>query len=400
MRERWERLVWRLRSNARAVKGGVPFNQRDRREAAALGGVCVVIVAVLVPVLLLGRGSGDRDSAKSSATLTVIDPIAETRAVATGFATVDESDELERGSEIRTDDQGFVELEYTDGSRTRLGPGTLASIDRLDYDSSPKRIAVGLDLGRALQRPATTATAPPIVELRTESAIASAKGAEFTAECESSSVCRFIVLRGTVDVAPSDADAVRLSEHDSVTVDHGALVDQRHLNDLEIAAYPWIAFNRSYDASTPAPPPTSAPSGSLLVATDVPVIPPASTRPGGRLPASALTGKLPDLSGFGTPIELPVVENPIGTDPGPVDPGPGPPDPTAPPTPTGPEPTVTTKPPIVTTTTTKPPITTTTTTTTTPPTTSSTTTTTTTTTTSTTMPDPGLPPDDGSDPLP
>jgi hypothetical protein len=63
-------------------------------------------------------------------------------------------------------------------------------------------------------------------------------------------VCRFIVLRGTVDVAPSDADAVRLAANDAVTVDHGILVDQRHFNDLEIAAYPWIAFNRSYDANS------------------------------------------------------------------------------------------------------------------------------------------------------
>ena len=192
---------------------------------------------------------------------------------------VDDSDELERGSEIRTDEQGFVELEYADGSRTRLGPGTLASIERLGYASSPRRIAVGLDLGRALQRPGTTGSEPAIVELRTETAVASAQGAEFTTECETSSVCRFIVLRGTVDVAPSDADAVRLSANDAVTVDHGILVDQRRLNDLEIAAYPWIAFNRSYDANAPAPPPTSAPSGSLLVATDVPVLPTASTRP-------------------------------------------------------------------------------------------------------------------------
>jgi len=215
VRERWERLRWRLRAGAKSVQGGVPFNQRDRREAAVLGGVCVVIVAVLVPVLLLGRGGGGDDPESSTATLTVIDPVAETRAGPTAdFVAIDDEDDLERNAEIRTDDTGFAELEYSDATHTRFGPSTLASIERLDYAASPRRIAVGLDIGRTLQRPATTGTAPPIVEMRTESAVASAKDAEFTAECETASVCRFIVLHGTVDVAPSDADAVRLSKND------------------------------------------------------------------------------------------------------------------------------------------------------------------------------------------
>ena len=270
MRERVGTLLEQLRAGARSVRGNVPFNDRDRREAAVLGGICVVVVAVLVPVLLLGRGSGG-GSDTSTATLTVIDPVAETHAAGTDYAPVDHETDLERGAEIRTNDEGFAELEYGDGSLTRLGPSTLASIDRLDDDSSPRLTALGLELGRALQRPSPSGTGGDM-ELRTQTAVASTRDAEFTAECETSTRCRFLVLRGTVDVAPSDADAVALSKYDTVTVDNGALVDQRHLNELEIAAYPWVLFNRSYDGTT-VPPPATGSAGSVLVATDVPADP-------------------------------------------------------------------------------------------------------------------------------
>ncbi|MET0896142.1 MAG: hypothetical protein ABWY80_09850, partial [Acidimicrobiia bacterium] len=118
---------------------------RRRRRPSDFG---ILVVAVTTLIVLVGAGlswAANRggSAAKPSlaaapasttpvAKLHIIRPAVQLRAKGnTEFRTAREGATLRQGDVLRTDAAGFVEVEYADGSLTRLGPSTEFSIARL-----------------------------------------------------------------------------------------------------------------------------------------------------------------------------------------------------------------------------------------------------------------------------
>lgn len=280
-------------------------SDRERREAAVLAGVCVLVVAILVPLVLIPRDGPDR--AEASASLAVIVAGAQISKPGSGFAAVDRGERVPAGSAIRTDESGFVQVGYEDDSLTRFGPATIARVRKLDYHATPRRIAVDLDVGKTLHR-ATAADTTYLLHTRT--AVARGRGADFSVECETTMRCRIVVVKGVVDVFPSDAKRISLTDYDAVTIDGGVVADLRRFTDAELAGDPWIQLNRAYDESVVPPPPSTA-SPVQDLASPPPPEPsssaPTTTRPNRRpagdpLPSSTPASEPPDPGPQGPPV--------------------------------------------------------------------------------------------------
>lgn len=183
--------------------------------------------AVLVLPLLLcacatavtgGEGPGD-----SLAALSVIDTRADVRPLtAEVFAEAEDAQPLDVGDTVRTNASGFAEVQYADGSLTRLGAATVLQVVALDGDVTVPEIEVDLDVGRVWNRVNTVTGERGRFEVGTDVGTAAVRGTAFAIECTDEPVCTFTVTEGRIVVTTLDGTVIEIGAGEVVTLGRDA----------------------------------------------------------------------------------------------------------------------------------------------------------------------------------
>ena len=245
-------------------------SRATRKGTYVLAGLTALTVAGFA--FTLARPS----TAGAPARLEVVESNVQLRpASAPAFATVDASTDVAGGSRIRTDDTGSAEIDYSDGSLTRIGPNSQYKVEALQIDGERRQIVGRLEVGRTFHQVSKLSGSDSRFEVHTANAVAAVRGTAFTVNCKVRLVCEFGVTEGVVNVRGSDGSQVDLLAGQSVTVTANGTVGAV---DLLSQSDPWLAENRAL------------PRGGDLSHSKVGSAPAGTTIPGstqsGRLPAT------------------------------------------------------------------------------------------------------------------
>jgi hypothetical protein len=195
--------------------------------------VCRVVGVVAVVCVVVAAGCGDSDDGGGgadsggsssadvvSAVLGIITTNIDTD-TGEGFADAVEGEELTVGDRVRTDDTGFAEVTYHDGSWMRVeSEATLTIVDLVDGDVG-QVVSTSIDTGEAWSRVRELSEPEDGFVVDTPVASAAVRGTAFAIDCEGDTVCTFSVLEGEVLVTPEVGDAVTLTAGQSLTVTAG-----------------------------------------------------------------------------------------------------------------------------------------------------------------------------------
>ncbi|MEM8707202.1 MAG: FecR domain-containing protein [Actinomycetota bacterium] len=162
------------------------------------------------------------------------------------------------GDLARTNDSGFGEIRYTDGSFTRLDAATEFEIVELIDDPTAPRVEARLDIGRTWHRVQDLAGTDGAFVVDTAVATASVRGTAFSAVCEVRDTCSFVVTEGVVEVVTFDGTVILLNEGEGVIVSTDDLnpataVSEHHrrvsIGGPGLVIDDWVQTNAALDES-------------------------------------------------------------------------------------------------------------------------------------------------------
>ena len=238
--------------------------------AAGVAAAVAIVLALLVP--------GGDDENGPLARLAVLDPSVAVQARSAGsFGAASSGHALVVGDTVRTDALGRAQIDYAEGSLTRLDRNTTFVVERLTKAERPDPLAVRVDLGRTWNEVAELTTSGERFQVSTSNAVATVRGTVFTVDRLADGVSVFAVAEGLVEVVTSTGARILLRAGERVTVlADGTLgpVQQVSFEDLR-RVDEWIRFNLELGrvrptttigggagatTSTPTTGPTPAPS--------------------------------------------------------------------------------------------------------------------------------------------
>jgi hypothetical protein len=267
-------------------------------------GVALLALAVLVGC---GHGSaqpggpaGSTAPGAPAARVGLIDRLVEVRATGTAsYGAAADQAPLSVGDAVRTDATGFGEVDYADGSVTRLDSSTELSVVALHHVADVHQTRVRMDSGRTWHRVTKLSNSESSFEVETRTAVAAVRGTAFVVDCRTP-VCTVTVVEGTVDVR-----SVATGQHVSVPAgDQVAVPDSGAVPLRTTPALPddgWTAKNLARDAAAGATavPTASAPTSADAGAAVVPYNPCALVLP------SDVTNEIGSQTGTGRTEEHP-----------------------------------------------------------------------------------------------
>lgn len=203
------------------------------------------------------RSSTDAPTTTLAATTTTLPVTASANPIAQGvdaklgageYVNITSPTEAVVGDHVRTDATGFAEIDYSDGSLTRLDVSTDFTIEALATSSGVATTRTKLDAGRVWNRVQKLGTEG---EYTVETAVATAtvRGTAFLVDCRPSPACVFTVLEGSIELALTDGSTVTLTAPESVKVDpNGAGTPTKVPYDVAFAD-PWVVDNTERDVT-------------------------------------------------------------------------------------------------------------------------------------------------------
>lgn len=229
-----------------------------------------VIVALATAVALVGCGGGISDDTSEPtettvastdttdttdttspteplATVTRIDASVDARIdTASDFTAINEPAGVNPGDEVRTDNSGFAEIAYFDGSITRLDIATDFTVVDLTNDTDTATIRTTMGTGRTWHR-VEELTGDDTYEVTTSVATATVRGTAFIITCPDDTTCDFTVLDGTVDITPLDGEPITVEANETITITTDQTPDAPAPIDPDLLADPWIIRNEGLD---------------------------------------------------------------------------------------------------------------------------------------------------------
>jgi hypothetical protein len=148
-----------------------------------------------------------------------IEPSVDVRlAAATSFTPVDDPLPVAVGDTVRTDATGYAEVAFFDGSIARLDVETEFEVLELVDDVTGATIRTRMGIGRTWHRVQEFGEAG---EYSVETSVATAvvQGTAFVIGCPTTTVCRFAVAEGTVDVELPDGRVITLVAPAGIEID-------------------------------------------------------------------------------------------------------------------------------------------------------------------------------------
>ena len=200
--------------------------------------------------MLLSGGDDDGPLAR----LAVLDPSVAVQArSASAFAPASSGHSLAVGDTVRTDALGRAQVDYAEGSLTRLDRNTTFVVERLAEAERPDPLAVRVDLGRTWNEVAELTTSGERFQVSTSNAVATVRGTVFTVDHFADGTSVFAVEEGLVEVVTSTGARILLRAGDRVTVfPDGTLgpVQKVSFEDLS-RVDEWIRFNLDFGQVRP-----------------------------------------------------------------------------------------------------------------------------------------------------
>lgn len=139
---------------------------------------------------------------------------------------------LSSGDSIRTGVASRVEIKYSDGTITRLGPN---SVIRINQDSSPKRTGIRLLLGK-LWLKVTKGNGQ--LKIHTPTAVASVLGTELFVSNDEKNVSHVTTLEGLVEVEDNQGDKTLVKPGEWVEIAPGKKMDPP-------TPFDWVTLKRN-----------------------------------------------------------------------------------------------------------------------------------------------------------
>lgn len=208
--------------------------------------IVVLLVLALWGVLRLTVLSDwGTEPAAPVVTLVAVDGVVETRQASDEFSVVDRSAAVEVGAEVRTGANALAEIEYFDGSLTRIGPNTTYEIVELEQAPDRTVIVGKIGLGETFHDVKKLTGSGSRFEIQESNAIASVRGTRFAARCLPPLPCGIAVVEGEVVVTPSSGAPVAVRAGHRVTIDdEGLLGEVTEVSPDD----PWLNRNRDLDS--------------------------------------------------------------------------------------------------------------------------------------------------------
>ncbi len=195
------------------------------RRFLLLGGAGMALVVMLLVVLSGAAGSARAASltpahtAQAFAALAILEDRVEVRPSGLSqWVAGEDGQGMVEGDGVRTDGEGFAELLYLDGSRTRLDGGTEFELVELDGDALAPIIRTRLDIGRTWHRVQHVTGERGAYEVETAVGTAAVRGTVFIVECDARPVCTFSVLEGIVVVTTPDGRQLTVEADEELTL--------------------------------------------------------------------------------------------------------------------------------------------------------------------------------------
>lgn len=197
------------------------------------------------------------------AELTVLDDGAERRsAAADAFVAAVTGDALGVADLLRTDATGFVQIDYADGSLTRLDADTEFEIVALGGDADVPDTRARLEVGRTWNRVESVASGTGRFEIETSVAVAAVRGTAFVVQCLPDGTCVFIVVDGVVTVTVGDREYELRAGQRLVVGPDGEVDGPEDVGVETLREDPWIARNLEEDGDEAAVPPDGGDDGT------------------------------------------------------------------------------------------------------------------------------------------
>ena len=178
------------------------------------------------------------------ATLRVIEGYVEVAADGDRYEPAATETEMAAGAGVRTGPGALAEIEYLDGSLTRLGPSTFYDIVELKQERDRTVIVGKIDIGETFHDVKDLTGSGSRFEIQESNAIAAVRGTRFAARCLPPMPCGIAVVEGVVEVTPSSGSPVSVAAGQRVTIDDaGLLSDVTNVSPDD----PWLNRNRDLD---------------------------------------------------------------------------------------------------------------------------------------------------------
>ena len=226
----------------------------------------MVVVAVGTGTLLAtrssdgGGGAGNAASGDSGA-LAVLEVIDERIQVRTGsdreFRVGETGTALDVGDQVRSNESGFGELGYFDGSWMRIEASATLTIDELQDVEGARVVEASIDGGRIWARAEELTGSDDRFEVDTPVGTASVHGTRFSIDCAvewpegepPADTSAFTVIDGTVVVQDAGGDEFTLTAAQRLLVpsDDRAPIGPTQLVPDELYLDPWVAKNLGVD---------------------------------------------------------------------------------------------------------------------------------------------------------
>lgn len=221
-----------------------------RLTRRTLFGSRVVVFAMVFSGLAACGGGGDKSPVAADTTLKIRDQAAELRTkAATAFATATDGERMLLGDTVKTNGTGFAQVNYHDGSLTRLDANAQFTLTDLSKAGQAQRVVGKLDGGRAWSRVKKITSSQGRYEIDTPVATASVRGTQFDTDCRAASgSCTFTVVDGVVTVTPKGGKPVDLHAGESLTVHRDETVSRNPtLTPGQLVQDAWIAQHIALD---------------------------------------------------------------------------------------------------------------------------------------------------------
>lgn len=210
--------------------------------------VGLVVLASLIAGCGSGSGSSDGKGETKSplANAVSIDSAVDVSLAASKFVPVNKPVPVDVGDVVRTDDSGFAEVTYRDGSVSRLDVDSELTVVALSDGPDGSSVRTKMGVGRTWHRVEKLGDGDEF-SVKTSVATATVRGTAFAIDCPDKKTCTFVVFEGVVELKLRDGRTVELraGQQSTVTTEATPAADTDPATVYDI----WIARNEALDAS-------------------------------------------------------------------------------------------------------------------------------------------------------
>lgn len=170
--------------------GRTDVKQDRARVATQRGSLCRILVVAALSVatlLAVGAPAGAKTAAKSSdkplATLKITnDSVTVKKKGASDYTAAKDGQALSQGDSIKTDATGTAEIDYSDGSLTRMSPATIFTLTKLSNERGGRQTQGTLSVGETWNRAAKVSETGEF-SVKAGGTTAAVEGTAFVVKC-------------------------------------------------------------------------------------------------------------------------------------------------------------------------------------------------------------------------